>query len=103
MASTSSGAETSPRAGSKRPAPRDPVGWEYPKGKNSFIWEYFEENKALGLVRCTVPGCLKKYQHTDGTSTTNYRRHLKNSHFIIDKKGGKDQPKIDEKLDREGQ
>ena len=61
--------------------PRDPVGWEHPK-KNSFIWDYFEENKALGLVRCSVPGCLKKYKHSDGTSTTNYSRHLKNAHLM---------------------
>ena len=93
MASTSSGASTS--------ASGDPVGWEHPKGKNSFIWDYFEENRALGLVRCTVPGCPKKYKHTDGTSTTNYRRHLRNTHFIVSKKGGKVQPKIDDKFDRE--
>ena len=102
MASTSSGAASGATSASSAATSVSGDGvWAHPEGKNSFVWDYFEENKAKGLIRCTMPGCSKKYKHTDGTSTTNYRRHLKNTHFIVSKKKDGIQPKIDEKYDRE--
>ena len=89
-------------AGKRQKRQPDPVGWTRPKGKNSYVWDHFEENKARGLARCKR--CLKEYQHTEGTSTTNYRRHLKNAHFITQQKKGpepdKSQPKINDIYDR---